>query len=243
MRDLTDRQEENFAIITRTDVALEKLAIFVHGFRGNYWTTWGPLPNLLQTEADNQAIFEEWDYLFLGYDTGSIATYLDIAQFIWTHWRDASAGNSPYPRPYTELALIGHSLGTLGIRQALCAHVQQPASMLPALYSVTYFGSPVNGSPLAKFPLPDKILEALAPLSPQLRMLKGWTSDGSSYKPWPQVQLITGTDDNVVGYAIAEFTSWAGDGPISVTNTDHTGLVKPKGWNTRIIDFLKTALK
>jgi hypothetical protein len=46
------REKERFALIRRTDRQLDRLAIFIHGFRGNYWTTWGGLPHLLNTEAD-----------------------------------------------------------------------------------------------------------------------------------------------------------------------------------------------
>jgi len=243
MRDLTDRQDEHFAIIARTDRAVEKLAIFVHGFRGNYWSTWGQLPHLLNTEADGRAVYGDWDYLFLGYDTGAIATYLDIAELIWTHWRQAEAGDPPYLHAYKKLALIGHSLGTLGIRQALCAHAKQPPGMLSALHGITLFGSPVNGSPLAKLAIFWEIRRALKPRSPQLRMLKAWTQDTHGHAPWPKVQIIAGTDDSVVGYEIAEYVNWTGDGLFASSNTNHGGLVKPKGWNTRMCDYLGACLK
>lgn len=36
MRELVHREKELFALIRRTDQQLHKLAIFIHGFRGNY---------------------------------------------------------------------------------------------------------------------------------------------------------------------------------------------------------------
>lgn len=244
MRDMVLRDKERFALIRRTDRQLDRLAIFIHGFRGNYWTTWGGLPHLLNTEADNQKVFEDWDYLFLGYDTSDVATYLDLAGFIWTEWRKANRGDPPYDQVYTKLALLGHSLGTLGIRQALCAHSRQPAGMLRALHRVTYFGSPINGSPLAKYDVFMKIASALQPGNPQLRMLKVWTEDMHEHAPWPEVRVVEGTDDKVVGYGKDELVNWKGDeSPASRTGTDHSGLVKPNGWNTLVIDYVKACLR
>jgi Putative serine esterase (DUF676) len=244
MRELTHRAKEHFALIWRKDRPTEKLAIFVHGFRGNYLTTWGGLGDLLQKEADSKAVFEDWDYLFLGYETSKVSTYLDIAHFIWTEWRKAAGGDAPYEHSYKTLALFGHSLGTLGIRQALCAHSKQPANMLSALHGVTYFGSPANGSKLARFaPLTD-IAYALKPGNPQLRMLKGWVEDVHVHAPWPPIRVVTGIDDKVVGYQNGELMEWAGDRlPPDLTHTDHSGLVKPDGWNTMIIDHIKNCLK
>lgn len=243
MRDLIHRDKEHFALIHRTDQANARLAIFVHGFRGNYWTTWGGLPALLQNEADGRPVFQDWDYVFLGYQTSDMATYLDIAKFIWTEWRKASRGDPPYRRTYTRLALLGHSLGTLGIRQALCAHSQRPANLLASLHGVTYFGSPMNGSKLAHLAPFTKIADALKPGNPQLRMLKGWTEDGFAHAPWPKVRVITGTDDKVVGYAPAELMDWVGDEPESQTHADHGDLVKPNGWNTMVVDYIEACLK
>jgi hypothetical protein len=240
----TNRPDEHFGLIQRTDQQLTNLAIFVHGFRGHYWSTWGQLGQLLETEADTRTPFQEWDYLFLGYDTSRIATYLDVAQLIWSHWTQAANGDPPYDHAYSKLALIAHSLGTLGVRQALCAHTQQPKGMLSALHGVVYFGSPLNGSPWAKVARRlYKIGKALEAGNPQLRMLKGWTTDVHVYAPWPRVQLVTGLDDAVVGYTLAEFINWAGDAPAALTGTDHSGLVKPNGWNTRVVDYIKACLK
>jgi hypothetical protein len=244
VRDPIFRDEERFALIRRADQQLEKLAIFVHGFRGNYWTTWGPLGNLLNTEADNRAIYQDWDYAFIGYKTTAVTTYLDIAQLIWTQWRKAAAGDPPYDHAYKTLALIGHSLGTMGIRQALCAHTLQPPGMLTALHGATFFGSPLNGSPWAHIArVFFKIGDALLPGSPQLRMLKAWTEDTHGFAPWPDVRVVTGVDDKVVGYTAGELVGWKGDAVPDLTNTDHSGLVKPNGWNTLVIDYITACLK
>src|ERR1044071_4972301 len=145
MREFLNRSKEYRALIRSQDKSNTQLAIFVHGFKGGYLSTWGKLPDLIQQNADTDANFQDWDFLFLGYDTRNVQTYLDIAGLICTEWDKARTGNSPYNRSYTKLALFGHSLGTLGIRQLLCAWSHQPQGMQQAIHSVTLFGTPLNG--------------------------------------------------------------------------------------------------
>jgi hypothetical protein len=245
MRRQIDRPKECFAFFKRTDKKLNKLAMFIHGFRGNYLTTWGELPELLHWEADKKQVFEDWDYVFLGYDTSAVKTYLDIANLVWTHWNLASKGSSPYDEQYQRLALFGHSLGTLGLRQALCATSKQPKLMLQALHSVTFFGTPINGSPWADAAeIVYDIGAALVPSSPQLRMLKAWTETARASTTWPDVTVVLGTDDKVVGYTNGELVSWEGDDKIiSYTHFDHSELVKPSGWSSGVIDYVRSGLK
>src|SRR6185369_2940711 len=202
MRKIVHRPAELFFLIQRTDKPLSNLALFIHGFRGNYLTTWGDLADQLRYEADKKKVFEDWDYVFIGYDTKKVSTYLDIAQFVWAEWKKAGAGLPPYRQQYAKLALFGHSLGTLGLRQALCATAKQPANMLKSVKSVTFFGSPINGSPLAGIgSLVYDIADALKPNSSQLRMLKAWTESAHMQpQTWPDVRVVLGIDDKVVGY-------------------------------------------
>lgn len=245
MRRYVDRQSDRLALVQRTDKRLVNLAVFLHGFRGNYLTTWGDLPDQFRYEADKKPTFEEWDYAFLGYDTKQVVTYLDIAHFVWGTWDKAANGDPPFRQKYDKLAFFGHSLGTLGFRQALCATTKQPAGMMSALKSVTFFGSPINGSPLAGVgSLFYKIGDALKPSNPQLRMLKAWTEAVHPNGKWPQIRLVLGTDDGVVGYTSGELIGWLGDHPtIHLTNMDHSQLVKPAGWNTAIMDHIETGLR
>ena len=97
---------------------------------------------------------------------------------------------------------------------------------------------------MAKYDVFMKIASALKPGNPQLRMLKGWTEDIHAHAPWPEVRLVEGSDDKVVGYAASEIMHWQGDElPAALTGTDHSGLVKPDGWNTLVIDYVKACLR
>jgi pimeloyl-ACP methyl ester carboxylesterase len=243
MRNLRDNQQERTAFLPSADNQNTSLAIFVHGFEGSYLGTWGNLPSLLEQHADNEQPFAQWDYLFLGYGTGSISTYLDIAELICTRWRDAATGVLNTGRNYDRVALFGHSLGTLGIRQALCAWAVQPQGMTKALHSVTLFGSPLNGSPLARLAVWRDISDALKPNSPQLRMLRVWSKGAHTVQRWPVAKVVVGLDDRVVGNW-GDFVSWIGDeDPITLTNLDHRALVKPKTWgDSSIVSYVRAAL-
>jgi hypothetical protein len=220
------------------------LAIFVHGFRGGYLTTWGRLAEMLRLYADEDARFSSWDYLFIGYDSRRIHTYLDISTHILRHWGLAANGQRPFASKYDRLALFGHSLGTLGIRQMLCAWSLHQGDLLPQIHSITLFGTPLNGSPLAKYALGYRIKHALKPANPQLRMLKAWIDGAHPVRPWPKVWVVLGQDDRVVGHQHAELVQWPGDAPAQVTTLDHGDLVKPTAWaGSAIVDFVSRGLE
>lgn len=200
-----DRQEEQWALLRQPQGgAGRSLAIFVHGFLGDHLTTWGRLPEMLREHAQGDPVLGGWDFLFLGYPTRKIASYLDIARVIATQWEKAATGRSPFGGAYVRLALLGHSLGTLGIRQLLCAEVMQPPQMLKALHSVTLFGTPLNGSTLSGIAakvIGGDIAEALKP------------------------------GNQVVGNEYADLIDFTGDAKTAfLLNFDHKNLVKPKDW-------------
>lgn len=245
---LEDHQEDRYALLRDPQGgAGRSLAIFVHGFIGNYLTTWGSLSGMLEQHAAQDPVLAGWDFLFQGYETRDISSYLDIARLIATQWDLAASGKPPFRGAYVRFALLGHSLGTLGIRQLLCAGDMQPPGMIKSLHSVTLFGTPLNGSSLAYFGgLPGgKISEALKPANPQLRMLRSWSQTVQPTFLWSNVRIILGTDDQVVGNEYAELIDFAGDAiPKYLVNYDHRHLVKPSNWATSTIrDHIVGALQ
>lgn len=246
MLQLDHRPREHWAYLSNPQRQNTQLAVFVHGFIGNYLTTWGRLPLLLEQKAEAEPPFDTWDYLFLGYATKTIESYLDVAALLRTSIENALVGQSGFKRRYTSLALFGHSLGTLGIRQLLCAWDLHRPDFLAQIHSITFFGTPLNGSPLAYLRPVLRwwpILEGLKPNSPQLRMLSTWTKGAHPHKAWPPVKVIVGLDDGVVG-RITEFVDWAGDKvPYKVTNFDHADMKKPDAWtSSTVIDEIRQAL-
>lgn len=238
--ELLDRQTEHWALLRNPQGgAGRSLAIFIHGFLGDHLTTWGRLPEMLRNHALTDPILKEWDYLFLGYPTRKVASYLDIARIIATQWTKASIGKPPFGGAYERLALFGHSLGTLGIRQLLCAETMQPPNMLQALHSVTLFGTPLNGSPLASCGatiVGGEIANALKPGNPQLRMLRSWNESLYPHLRWCDVRVVLGTDDKVVGNKDVDLIEFMGDAkPPFLLNFDHKTLVKPTSWDASTI--------
>jgi pimeloyl-ACP methyl ester carboxylesterase len=235
-----DRQSDQLLLLRKPDGGDGRsLAIFVHGFLGDHVTTWGRLPEMLRECALSEPHLEKWDYLFLGYSTRQIASYLDIALLIATQWTKAATGKVPFNGKYNRLALLGHSLGTLGIRQLLCAVVMHPEQMLSDLHSVTLFGTPLNGSPFANYGaklIGGPIADALKPGNPQLRMLRSWNETVYPLLKWKGVRLVLGVDDKVVGHEYSDLIEFAGDcKPPFLLNFDHRNLVKPKDWPTSTI--------
>jgi hypothetical protein len=246
MRQFIPRTQEKWALLRRSDAVNSGLAMFIHGFRGNYLRTWGALSEFLDQRADSDPLLGAWDYVFIGYDTGDVKSYLDIAALICTGWRRAAEGEPPYDHPYQKLALFGHSLGTLGIRQALCANSTHSAELLKKLHSVTLFGSPLNGSKLAVLGSAfTPIAHALKPANPQLRMLKVWSEGSFASNPWPKIRVVLGQGDWVVGQEFAELVQWPGDAyPADQTVLDHSALSKPDDWeNCSVMTYLRSALR
>lgn len=244
MLELSNRVHEHWALLRNASRRTPNLAVFIHGFRGSYLQTWGRLPTLLQQRAEDDPDFEDWDYLFCGYNTRDINTYLDIAALLLSHWQAAANGDSPFPAPYSAIALFGHSLGTLGIRQLLCAGAWHTRDLMDQIHSITLFGSPLNGSPLAPFALGYSVAEALKPNNPQLRMLRLWAETCYAIKPWPTVRLVMGQGDKVVGTGLSELVNWPGDAVANHTQLSHSDLVKPSSWNDSIvIDYIRRGLR
>jgi len=247
--ELLDRQEEKWALLRQHNGGSGRsLAIFVHGFLGDYLTTWGRLPELLSQNAQSDSALADWDYLFIGYPTRKVTSFLDIARLIATQWEKAAQGKPPYGGNYKKFALFGHSLGTLGIRQLLCAGSMHPSQMLNMLQSVTLFGTPLNGSILAELGatlIGGEIAEALKPGNPQIRMLRIWNESVHPHFKWHGVRVVLGTDDQVVGNKYSDLIDFSGDAtPKYLLNFDHTDLVKPKNWaNSAIRDEIIGALQ
>jgi hypothetical protein len=260
-REFFDRQIEHWAYVRRSDIANEKLVIFVHGFRGSYLSTWGELANYLTEYADNDPKLARWDYLFVGYETYSIGTFMAIAGVIASHWERASTHQPPFDRnAYKELAIFAHSLGTLGVRQLLCAIAMQPEGMAQALNKAVLFGSPLNGShlaglgglgrladvakgkPASLLPGSFRIVEALKVGNPELEMLHIWSKTMRAHgkSKFGPTRIITGTDDHVVGSG--GLVDWEDDGK-KTTAMDHRQMVKVAnaGANTQgtVIDELR----
>jgi pimeloyl-ACP methyl ester carboxylesterase len=210
-RDPVDRPDEQWQYLPGQKINT-KLAIFLHGFRGDYITTWGELNKLLATYADDDELLRDWDFLFLGYRTKAMNTYLDISKILRSKFNAALKGESPFNHPYERFALFGHSLGTLGIRQFLCQSDGYGDKAWRKRIGGACLICPVEtGSSLgriAKWVYP--IGEALRPGNAQLLMLQQWVRTIlTDHDPVP-VRIVMASGDAVVG----SDGGWPGDPPI-----------------------------
>ena len=202
-------------VLTRSNKAL---CIFVHGFFGVAKATWGDLLEAIRQHAHQDAVLNNWDHAFIGYDWASIPSFLDIADIIATTIVDAQNAQHGFSEKYTRFVLIGYSLGTLGIRQLLCNCQRQPPKLLAQLKAVVLIGSPIVGSAiaLAGSKLTARlgvipILDQLGFASPAIRSLKDWTSCGYAGHPWPTVEMYVGIHDWVAHGTARSLVHWAGD--------------------------------
>jgi hypothetical protein len=136
----------------------------------------------------------------------------------------------------------------MGIRQLLCVNTLHPPRMIETLGSVTLFGTPLNGSPLAiagKLIGGGPISEALEPNNPQFRMLRSWTDSVFPNSQWKLVNVVLGTDDKVVGSKYGDLIKFKGDlDNQRYLNLNDRTLVKPETWNKSIVhDLIAGALK
>ncbi len=261
MRELLDRSRNQWGFIRRSDERNVRLAIFVHGFRGSYFGTWGNLPTCLREQSDRDARLTTWDYLFLGYDCATIGNLVRIAELIASQCKMAANGDAPFDTPYEQFALFGHSLGTLGIRQLLCATSLLPDGLHDKLRGVALFGSPLNGSSLAPggkllglldilkgpvaainaiSPSGFQIKDSLRTDGAQMQMLRVWNNSMRRQINLPVARTYQGLGDWVVGPGLVG-DNWEGDDKI-LCNLDHKALSKiddPTEWRN---SFLRDAI-
>lgn len=244
-RILHNRSAERWGLLKRTQSENDRLAIFVHGYDGTYLGTWGSLPKLLQEKADQDQVLKDWDFLFMGYDHRTLFTFVDIADRIRQEWEGAENDLRSVGRKYQKFALVGQSLGTLGIRQLLCAPSLQPSDMFKKLHSVTLFGSPISGSVLAWLS-PWSIGQSLRPFSPAIMMLHEWVR--SSYEhnaayqhdQWPPIKLVHGQADLVVRSPSRRMIQWAGDDVRHIeAASGHIDMTKPQSWDSTVVNLIR----
>ena len=103
------------------------LLVFVHGFGGASVGTWSHFPALLQGRAQTAG----WDAVFFGYDglhtpaAFSAATLRDfIREFetnsAWHANQELDPSHHRAPLTYQRIAIVGHSLGSIVSREAMC---------------------------------------------------------------------------------------------------------------------------
>jgi len=126
------------------------LAVFCHGWHGDLVKTWGALNKLYALHHNDEGPFEDVDILFLGYNSSPtsidlLASWIrDRIVSVFPSW---SAGNKygNLTGSYKRLLLVGHSLGTLGMRKAVLELDGNKDSEVLAGLEMTLFAPPLCG--------------------------------------------------------------------------------------------------
>jgi hypothetical protein len=118
------------------------IAIFVHGFTGDYLQTWGKLPELLQTDPS----LDQYDFLFWGYPSSLFRKNEDLGTTGKLLKTEIDHLPKPYDKPYDKIVLIGHSMGGLVIRSYIVqALIDGKGNDLKTIANVMLFGVPNEG--------------------------------------------------------------------------------------------------
>jgi pimeloyl-ACP methyl ester carboxylesterase len=118
--------------VSHSEHPVERLVVFVHGFAGNAVKTWLQFPNI----EDDQEWWAASDLLFVGYRSTK-----DSVTGVAHALRRELPAFYPQPHPvafslngksarenlsnYEQLLIVGHSLGGLIVRRALCDEAQK----------------------------------------------------------------------------------------------------------------------
>jgi uncharacterized alpha/beta hydrolase family protein len=144
----------------------KNLVVFVHGFTGNYLSTWGDLPDLLTRDPRLQ----HHDFLFWGYSSNFIIPQEDFikdniiqlfTQFLSKHKTNQQIEvvaqglqtELKYLDEYDNVTLIGHSLGGLVIRSYIIQNLKQGKKenleRINKIDQIILFGTPNEGLDVA----------------------------------------------------------------------------------------------
>jgi pimeloyl-ACP methyl ester carboxylesterase len=169
--------------------------VFLHGFGGDYVTTWLKFPSLL---GDDPRL-KGWDVFTLGYATKALRLDVTgiyqadpdiraVAQLLRTHAANLLGG-------YETLALIAHSMGGLAVQRALV----DDANLVDRVSHVVLYGTPSRG--LAKawwVRFWKRSISDMAPRSPFITGLrKAWTEQFGKRPPFTFLAVAGDRDEFV----------------------------------------------
>jgi hypothetical protein len=231
-KSLKGERTEELRDDVRQDPGRHRLLVFVHGFNSGKDTAWGEFPRLIM----NDSAFDDFNIHLFGYPTkgcrqadgiqergAHLASFLQSV-FTNTQWK------------YSQVVLVGHSMGGLVILEALLNMERDHLQLLREQdLKVLTFGTPylgvLNTEVLTLF-CDNRQVQDMEALNNKLHELKqNWTQrfnqSATDGRDTPQVPLYSfhGTLDRFVNMTSA--CGMSGKIPCVAVDGDHVSLVKP----------------
>lgn len=216
------------------------IAIFVHGFIGDYQKTWGKLPSLLQSDDSLQG----YDFLFWGYPTKLFRRGESI-DAIGEHFKTEV---DFLPKHYKTIVLVGHSMGGLVIRSFVVqALIDGKGAEVDRIADIILFGTPNDGLLKAEL-IPDMVNKQIDDMGMAsdfiVRIRKYWVQRvtaatvDDSYNRRLRTLAIAGLGDRFVPKesVLSYFHETA------ITDGNHTSMVKPNDIHHLTYRILRTRL-
>ena len=228
----------------------KNLVVFIHGFTGNYLSTWGALPDLLTSDPR----LLHYDFLFWGYSSNYIFPKEDFiidnirqlfTQFLSKHKTNQQVEvlaqglqtELKYLDEYDNITLVGHSLGGLVIRSYIIQNLKESKKenleRINKIDQIILFGTPNEGLSVAN----NKLLGAL---NNQVYDIGSYNEFINTLREeWVELVfknkdlkfsslMVAGEDDYFVPYE--QVTKYFRDSR-ELTKGDHLNMVKPDSLN------------
>jgi pimeloyl-ACP methyl ester carboxylesterase len=216
------------------------IAIFVHGFTGEYLATWGKLPELLQKDP----ALDAYDFLFWGYPS----RFFGANEKIGTTGQHLKTEIDFLPKTYDRVILIGHSMGGLVIRSYIVQTlIDGKGNDLKSIADVILFGTPNEGLGRADA-IPKIVNDQIADLGLASELIvtlrKYWVQRVASAqrhdeynRQIPTLAVAGYTDNFVPKESVKSFFL-----DTAITDGDHTSMVKPENTEHLTYRIIKTRL-
>jgi pimeloyl-ACP methyl ester carboxylesterase len=231
--------------------------IFFHGLGGHPYDTWRSLiePKVcwLQWLAEDIEGLAVWT---IGYDSG-VSRWRGHAMHLTDRAANLLERILLEPKLQTgEIALIGHSLGGLVIKQllrtaeSLAHHRQEVANFIQRVRRVAFLATPHTGVDLAKkgdrlrvFLRPSAATASLVRNDPNLRELNHWYREWSAKQDVAHLTLTESRPLRIIGLLVKPDTSDPGvsSRPISI-DADHISICKPTDRSSEVYAHIRKFL-
>ncbi len=203
-----------------------KIVIFVHGFTGDYLSTWSEFPNLIVEDND----LNHFDILMWGYPSNKLAPNPKISQ-VGQHLKTEL---DLLEKRYRHVVLVAHSMGGLVVRASVVSALADgKREDLEKIKHIVLFGVPNEGLAQANY-IPNFINRQVSDMKPTSdfvielrnewinRVYRANSQDDNYHFDIPTTTVVGLEDRFVPATSVSSFFP-----DHATTDGDHTSMVKP----------------